>query len=107
MAYAVVRNQLFSSIIMFGSSVILIRALPKEEYGLYVLTLAFFALPELFLVGTDASLVRFIPTSGKIVQHQLIATVLVIKTMIVMIIIIVLWLFYSKSIQILNIAEQK
>lgn len=53
MAYAVLRNKLFSSAIMFISSIILIRALPKEDYGLYILALAFFAFFELLLSGSD------------------------------------------------------
>ncbi len=106
MAYAVLRNKLFSSAIMFISSIILIRALPKEDYGLYILALAFFAFFELLLSGSDASLIRFIPTSGKQEQHRLIGTVLAIKSFITIFILILLFFTYSLSIDLLNISEK-
>ena len=77
------KSKLFSAFVLFLSSIIVIRALPKEEYGLYVLTLGFFLHFLIFyLDGTDASLTRFIPISGKRVQHHLVATVISIKTLI-------------------------
>lgn len=107
MAYSVFRNSLFSSVILFVSSIILIRALPKDDYGLYILTLAFFAFFELLLAGTDASIIRFIPTSGKKIQHQLIATVLTIKTIIMILILLALLVSYNISIELLHIPDSK
>lgn len=105
MAYVVLKSKLFSAFVLFLSSIIVIRALPKEEYGLYVLTLGFFAFFELLIGGTDASLTRFIPTSGKRVQHHLVATVLSIKTLITLAILTLFVLLYDFSINMLNISS--
>lgn len=105
MAYVVLKSKLFSAFVLFLSSIIVIRALPKEEYGLYILTLGFFAFFDLLLGGTDASLTRFIPTSGKRVQHHLVATVLSIKTLITLAILTLFVLLYDFSINILNISS--
>lgn len=107
MAYMVLKSKLFSAVLLFLSSVILIRALPKDDYGLYVLALTFFAFFELLLGGTDASLTRFIHTSGKKVQHQLIATILTIKTLISLALLFVLFFLYNYSIKLLNIPLDK
>ncbi len=107
MAYTVLKSKLFSSFILFLSSIILIRALPKDEYGLYVLTLVFFAFFDLLISGIDASLIRFIPTSGKKIQHQLVATVFSIKTFITISILTLLVFLHDFSINILNIPSEK
>lgn len=107
MAYKVFKSKLFSSIVLFLSSVILIRALPKDDYGLYVLALVFFSFFELLLGGMDASLIRYIGVSGKKVQHQLIATVLTIKTLVMFIVIVALITFFDLSKELLNIPIEK
>lgn len=107
MAYKVIQSKLFSAGLLFVSSIIIIRHLPKEDYGLYVLMMAFFAIFELFMGGFDASLVRFIPTSGKTQQHKLIATILTIKTSITIVILFSLYFLYHYSYQWLNIPVDK
>jgi O-antigen/teichoic acid export membrane protein len=107
MAYKVIQSSLFSSGLMFASSIIIIRHLPKEDYGLYVLMMAYFAIFELFMGGFDASLVRFIPTSGKLKQHKLIATILSIKTVITVAILFAFYFLYDYSYQWLNIPVNK
>ena len=107
MAYKILSSQLISSAILFISSIILIRTLSKDDYGLYVLIIAFFAFFDLLLGGTDASLVRFIQSSGKSMQHKLIAAVFSIKTIIVSMILIALYLLYDTSINMLNINNDK
>jgi len=106
MAYVVLKSKLFSSAIMFLSSILVLRTLSKEEYGLYVLTLIWFAFFELMLGNIDASLTRFIPTSGKLTQHKLIATVLSIKTAIMFFIISCFVIFYDTSKVFLQISNE-
>ena len=103
MAFIVLKSKLFSASISLLSSIIIIRALPKDEWGLYILTLTFFAIFEIFLSGTDASLTRFIPTSGKKKQHQLVATVLSIKTILTILFLFLFIFLYDISINLLNI----
>ncbi len=107
MAYKVIKSKALSSVLLFMSSIILIRYLPKEDFGLYILMISFFALFELFMGGFDASLVRFIPTSGKTKQHSLITTVFIIKTAITLLSLFALMLIFDYSIVLLNIPSDK
>jgi len=107
MAYKVLSSQILASIILFLSSIVLIRSLSKDDYGLYILVTSYFAFFELLLGGFNASLIKYIPTSGKKMQHELIATILVIKTIIVIFIEIALFYLYPFSYNFLNIPEDK
>jgi O-antigen/teichoic acid export membrane protein len=107
MGYTVLKSKLLSAFILFLSSIIIIRALPKDEYGLYVLISVFFSFFELFLSVNDASLTRFISTSGKRMQHQLVATVLSIKTLIIFLILTLFVFLYDISINILSVPSEK
>jgi O-antigen/teichoic acid export membrane protein len=107
MAYKVIKSKALSSVLLFMSSIILIRHLPKEDFGLYVLMISFFALFELFMGGFDASLVRFIPTAGKTKQHSLITAVFIIKTIITLLSLFTLILLFDYSIVLLNIPLDK
>ena len=106
MAYVVLKSKIFSSAIMFLSSIIVLRTISKDEYGLYVLTLVWFAFFELMLGGIDASLTRFIPTSGKLTQHKLIAAVLSIKTTIMFFIVFLFVILYDTSKYFLQISSE-
>ena len=107
MAYMVLKSKLFSSGILFISSIIIIRAIPKDDYGLYVLVMIFFGFFELLLGGLDHSITRFVPKVGKIEQHKIISTVIFIKTIIVILILFSLLFLYGFSKEILNIPIEK
>lgn len=107
MAYMVLKSKLFSAVLLFLSSVIVISALPKDDYGLYVLMTVFFAFFELLLSGPDASLTRYLPISGKNSQHRLIATVLALKIFLTFFILICLYILFDFSKFILHIPLEK
>ena len=106
MAYSVLKSKAFSSVVVFLSSLIVIRALPKDEYGLYILTLVFFSFFNLILTFLDSSFVRFISASGKQQQHRLVASILSIKISITFAILISFVFLYDFSVEVLNISAE-
>lgn len=106
MAYKVLKSKLLSASILLISSIIVIRALPKDEYGLYVLILVFFSFFDLLVNFIDASIIRFIPSSGKKIQHQLVATVISIKVLLTSLILILFLFLYDFSINVLNTSNK-
>ena len=80
MAYKVLQSKLLAGLLGLISTIIIVRYLPKDDFGLYTLILVYFSFFEILLSATDSALVRFIPVSGKVFQHQLISTILLIKT---------------------------
>ena len=106
MAFKVLKSKLLSASILLISSIIVIRALPKDEYGLYVLILVFFSFFDLLVNFIDASIIRFIPSSGKKIQHQLVATVISIKVLLTSLILILFLFLYDFSINVLNTSNK-
>jgi O-antigen/teichoic acid export membrane protein len=106
MAVTVLKSKLVSASILLLSSIIIIRSLPKEEYGLYVLILVFFSFFDLLINFIDASITRFIPSSGKKMQHQLVATVLSIKVLLTFSVLILFIFLYDFSTNALNISPK-
>lgn len=107
MAYKVIKSKIFSSLLLFISMIIIVRHLPKEDFGLYALLVAYFAFFEVFLGGFDASLVRFINRAGKREQHHLFSTIIAIKTVILVIAMVIIIFLYNLSIGLLNIPQDK
>jgi len=105
MALTVTQSKLISASISFFSTLLIFKALPQSQYGLLALALIFFAFFDALVKFPESSLIRFIPTSGKLFQHKLISSVLMLFISLLLVVLVLLFLTRPLSVFLLNIED--
>lgn len=107
MAYKIVKTLALSGLLTFISYAIVVRNLPKYDYGLYSLVISYSAFFGVFFSGLDESLRRFVSASDKYAGHQIISSVMVIKFILAVLMSLVILALFPYTRDLLDLPKEK